>query len=149
MYVQTQSLTLSTTLVDALLAALSARPAAALLTTPTVHLFTATSTPLSPSSATTDFTEATFPGYAAVVMGTLLGPVNLPNRDGRGLHVECDYLAGAITYPGETILGYWIDDGATAFYGGEVFADPITLVNPGDFLSLDLMWPSLTPAAVV
>ena len=131
MYVQTQELTLAQALVDALLAALSTRPAAALLTTPTVHLYTAVTSPISPTSAVADFTEATFPGYAAVVMGSLLGPVNLPNGDGRGLHVECDYLAGAVVYPGETIIGYWIDDGATTFYGGETFQTPVNIVKSG------------------
>jgi hypothetical protein len=127
-------------LAEALLSTLSARPAAALLATPTLHLYTSGPTPITPQSVPGDFTEATFTGYAAVTLGTFLGPIILPGTEGYGLHVEGDYLAGAVTPPGQNIAGYWVDNGAGTFYYGETFAVPIPLAHAGDFISLDVIW---------
>lgn len=147
-FLQSEVQTLRQTLADNLLGALSARPAAALLVTPTVHLFTAGPAPVTPFNVPGDFTEATFAGYTAVVLTLpLLGPVNLPSGDGVGAHQEADFLAGAIVLPGETILGYWIDDGATAMYYSEIFATPVPFVFPGDFLSLDVIFAILNPSS--
>lgn len=127
-------------LAQAILAALSTRPSAALLTTPTVHLFTALASPISPNTTVANFTEATFSGYAAVTQGTLLGPINLPGFDGYGVHAEADFLATAVVAPGQNILGYWVDNGASTFYYGETFPNPIPISNPGDYISLDVIW---------
>jgi hypothetical protein len=129
----------------ALLTALSARPAAALLTTPTVHLFTAGPSPVHPSSVVADFTEATFTGYAAVVLGAWSGVVNLPNADGQGIHQDATFTAGAIVGPGQMILGYWMDDGAGNFQGGETFPAPFPINVLGDFLSVDVFIPQVNP----
>jgi hypothetical protein len=149
-FIQSQVQTIGRPLADAMLAALSARPASALLTTPTVHLFTAGPSTITPLNLPADFTEATFAGYAAATLTLpLLGPINLPNGDGFGVHNEVDFLGGAVVSPGETILGYWIDDGATAvLYYAELFAVPVPIVNPGDFISLDVVYGLLDPSSV-
>ena len=49
--------------------------------------------------------------------------------------------------PGQVILGYWCDDGSTTFYSAEAFPNPVPISNPGDFISLDMVFPILTPAA--
>lgn len=140
MFYVTRSLTLSRTVGAALLAALLARPAAALLTTPTVHLFTGTPT-LNPDSVPAAFTEPTFHGYAAVVISALLGPVNLDSNT-IGVHQEVDFLAttgGAIS---DNVTGYYITSGdGTVFYGGETFPTAFGFAIPGDFLSLDVVFP--------
>jgi hypothetical protein len=123
--------------------ALSARPAAALLVTPFVKLFTSTSANPSPLSVPGDFTEATFVGYAGQAMTLpLLGPANLiPNTIGG--HREVDFLAGAVVAPGENILGYYVvDDNAapTRVYLSELFQAPIPIINPGDTISLDVIF---------
>lgn len=147
-FFQTHNLTMSKALIDGLLAALSARPAAALLTTPTVHLFTAGPSVITPTQVPADFTEATFTGYASQTLGTLLGPIQLPNTEGDGVHADVNFLAGAVAPPGQMILGYWIDDGATTFFGGEVFPNPIPIGVPGAFIDLDVVFPILSPAPV-
>ena len=135
-------------LLDALLAALMTRPAGALLSTPTVHLYTAATANPNPNSAVANFTEATFAGYSSVAIAALLGPINLPSGNGRGVHAEADFVAGAIVTPGQTCLGYWIDDGAATLYLAEAFATPVTFANPGDFLSLDVIFGEITPTRV-
>lgn len=147
-FVVTQEMTWANAVLDSMLEALTTRPAGALLTTPTVHLFTAGPQPISGTSVPGDFTEATFSGYAAVTLSGFLGPINLPSNDGRGVHQEADFLAGAgAGPPGQSILGYWLDNGSTTFYGGETFQTPVQIVNPGDFLSLDVVFPINNPAS--
>lgn len=152
---QVQSLNpvLARDVVSDLLAALSARPAAALLVTPFVHLFTAGPSPITPDSVPGDFTEATFTGYAPIALTLpLLGPVNADAND-LGVHNEADFLAGAVIPPGETIMGYWVDEaasGGTVLYMAEDFDTPIPIASIGDYISLDVLFPgalsfALTP----
>lgn len=138
---QTTELILKTTLVDAILAALSAQPGAALLSVPTARLFTNDFVP-DADSVPADFTEATFDGYAADALGTLLGPVTLTNGS-RALHAEVDFIAGAAAAaPGEVIHGVYVTNAAgTTLYGSSRFDDPVPIVVPGDFLSLDIVIP--------
>jgi len=142
MFVQSHSIVFGRALSEALLGALSARPAAALLVTPFVHLFTAGPAPITPFSLPADFTEAAFVGYANQAWNLpLLGAINLdPNTI--GVHNEENFLAGAVVPPGEMILGYWVDEaaaGGVSFYLGELFAAPIPIEVAGDFISLDII----------
>jgi hypothetical protein len=127
-------------LAENLLLALMARPGAALMATPTVHLFTAVSAPISPTITTSAFTEASFTGYAAVVLSSLDGPVNLPPANVIGSYQTSNFIAGSVTSPGQTILGYWVDNGAATMYLAELFAAPIPIARLGDFISLDVIW---------
>lgn len=138
---RTHTVVLTSALVDALLAALSARPAAALLDTPTAHLFVNDIVP-GPTTTLGAFTEATFDDYAADALGALLGPVSL-GEGRRAVHAEVDFVAGsAIASPGEIAYGVYITDGAgTLLYGAGRFEDPVPFANPGDFLSLDVILP--------
>lgn len=142
---QTKNPVLGSALVDALLSALDTVPAGALLVTPKVKLFTAGPTPILPTSVSADFTEATFTGYAPVALTLpLLGPINADSND-RAAHNEADFLAGAVVAPGEVILGYWIDDSVaapTTFYLGEIFETPVPITALGDYISLDVLFPS-------
>jgi hypothetical protein len=139
-FIRSQNITMGYSLAASLLAALSTRPGSALLLTPTVHLYTAKSALISPQSTVAQFTEAAFPGYAAVAQPTLLGPINLPSGEGIGVHSESDFLCSTSSTPGETILGYWVDNGGSTFYAAEQFANPIQILNQGDFVSLDLVY---------
>jgi hypothetical protein len=128
---------LQTTLLQALLGALQTRPAAALLTTPTVHLYTALSGQLGPAVDVSQFTEATFSGYAAVALSGFTGPVNVPSNQGQGIFGSSEFTANSsITSPGQIALGYWVDDGTSTIYLCESFETPVLFVNPGDFLNL-------------
>ncbi len=133
----------------AMLACLKTRPAAALLTTPTVHLFSAFSVAPNPDSIAADFTEMTFSGYAAQAL--TLGAVipNLPTGNGMGIHGEVDFTADSgIVLPGETALGYYVDEGAgVTLYMAELFATPFPFVVPFDQLSLDVIFPALFQVA--
>lgn len=142
MFAQSQTPTFARPLLNALLAALSARPAAALFTTPFVHLFKAGPSPLTPDTLYSAFTEAAFPGYASVALGTLAGPVITPSTLCEGVFSNASFIAGAIVTP-ETILGYWVDEGAaptTPAHYFEYFPAPIPFVNPGDFLDLAVLF---------
>jgi len=139
--VQTKNPVVGRTLTDAILSALDTNPAAALIVTPWVHLFTAGPAPVLPTSVSADFTEATFVGYAPVALPMpLLGPIQIDPNDRSGHH-EVDFLAGAVVAPGETIIGYYVDDDdltPTKLYLGEIFETPIEITSPGDYVSLDV-----------
>jgi len=144
MFIQSRNPVYSRAILDALLGALDTVPAAALLVTPFVHLFTAGPSPITPDSVPADFTEATFTGYAADALALpLLGPITADSLH-QGVHQEVDFLAGAVTPPGQVILGYWIDEAATAgtdFYMGEIFEVPIPIAALGNYISLDVVFP--------
>lgn len=134
---------LARSIAAAMLSALDAIPAAVLLPTPFVHLYTAGPAPITPDSVPGDFTEANFVGYASIALPTpLIGPINV-GFDILGVNEEVNFLAGAVVPPGQNILGYWVSSQAGAagnFYLGETFADPIPISVAGDFISLDVIF---------
>lgn len=141
---------LTQTLADALLEALQARPSAALLVSPTVHLRTdvLNPTPTTPASA---YTEATFAGYAPVTLTLpMVGPVNAALNT-RALEEDAEFIASSALSSTENITGYWVDNGAsspTVTYMAENFPNPDPIVRPGDFVSLDVIFPIFeNPAA--
>jgi hypothetical protein len=137
-FLTTLVLTWARGLVSALLACLGTRPAAALLTTPKVGLFTNNYFP-QPTDATTAYTEPAFTGYAQQAL-TLTGPVNT----GPGTQSYIGTVLFDMTGTGggtAVVHGYWLSDGATAFYGAERFASPVNFVTTGDFLSLTVAFP--------
>lgn len=131
-------------LLSALLEALTTRPAAVLLLTPKVHLFSAVTSAPNPFSLLTDFTENTFDGYAAQSLSMPAAPTRLTTNTGMQKQGDVDFIAGgAIIAPGESAIGYWIDDGAANMYMAELFVTPVSFVNPGDTLSLDSIFCAL------
>jgi hypothetical protein len=132
--------TIAEAVIAAMVAALKTVPGGALLTTPTVHLFTAVTGLITPTIATTAFTEASFAGYAAITP-TLAGPLNLSSNNGLAEGLTGSFVASSsITSPGQNVLGYWVDNGSTTFYAAELFPTPITFVNPYDFLELTVLF---------
>jgi hypothetical protein len=123
-----------------ILSALTARPAAALISSWTLHLATVVPSPLTPQNVPGDFTEATFTGYAASAVTFASGQVNLPSGQGVGLLQNAVFACSASGTP-NNINGYFIKDGAGNFILGEAFAAPIPIVNPGDFVDLTVIFP--------
>ena len=142
-FVQSQNPVYARNCLDALLAALSARPAGAGLVTPFVHLFTSGPGVLTQDFTPADFTEATFAGYSPAALALpLVGPINA-DADHSGVHNEVDFLGGSVVPPGENIAGYWIDDNATTpttQYLAEIFPVPIPIAVVGDYISLDVVF---------
>jgi hypothetical protein len=139
MYYRSKKATLTQVLSDAMLAALGARPAAALLTTPTVLLYTAGPVPL-PGMVVGSYTEATFHGYAAAAI-TLVGPVTLGGTD-RGVVGSVTFVATTGGTISDTCIGYLLVDTTKAIvYDGEQFTTPISFGAAGDFLDLDFILP--------
>jgi hypothetical protein len=138
MYKRTIQWTWSKALTDAMLAALSAVPGAALLTTPKLILFT-NNGPVLPTSAVADFTVPTFTGYAAATI-TLAGPVAIGGND-RALVATLRFIATADTSPAQTIYGVLMTNGSTTFYGGELFDTPLNIALNGQFIDYDLIVP--------
>lgn len=135
---------LSTGLSEALADALSARPAAALLVTPFVHLWVAGPATPDQNSLPADFTEATFGGYAATALALpLLGPGNLDQNIIGGI-MDVTFLADGTAPLPESILGYWVDNaaaGSTVMYQLETFESPVNFTTAGDFLTLQIRIP--------
>jgi hypothetical protein len=143
-FYQSQNPVFTSALCDALLAALSTRPAGALFASvPNVHLYTNNFQPTgrTPLSA---FTEATFAGYALVALPTLVGPVTLPSGQ-EALMCDVNFIAGAVVSPGQTAFGYYLTDNANAIlYVSELFTVPVPFVALGNFLDLKIVIPEPT-----
>ena len=104
-----------------------------------VHLAAASFTP-SPILVPADFTEATFPGYAAIA--NTVAPwifYTDPSQNGARV-IECPEpldgwlfkCTGAPT-AAQTIYGYYVtDSGGTNLYGSNLFATPLTVGAAGD-----------------
>jgi hypothetical protein len=125
------------------LAALTTRPAAALMTTPTVHLFT---NQFQPNSLTplVEFVEASFVGYADVALPALVGPVTGPSSQ-QELMCDVNFIAGAVVSPGQLVYGYWIDNGyPSVWYYAEAFPTPFPFAVLGNFLDLKIVLPQPT-----
>jgi hypothetical protein len=138
MIVATVLFTWSMSLIDALLSALGTRPAAALLTTPSIELFTGATVP-SPTSTYGSFTRPTFHGYAITAV-TLVGPVNI-GTDAQAMIGTVTFVATAGGTIADTITGYLLTDGVGAYYGAERIQAPIPIANPGDFVTINLVLP--------
>lgn len=139
--IQTRNPVFGRPIVDEIVGGFSAVPLAAFLVTPKVHLFTAGPTPILPTSLPANFTEATFAGYAPQALTLpLIGPVQY-DPDHRAGFQSVNFLAGAVVAPGETILGYWIDElnvAGTKLYMGEYFAVPVPITALGQFIHIDI-----------
>ncbi len=147
MFYRTSLMQFPFALAAALATALSTRPAAALLTTPTLRLFTDSALTITPGTDVAAFTEATFGGYSPVTLGTMIGPVlAIPNQ--ALVHVQGDFAADGTIGAGQTCYGYVVTDAASVgWYLAENFVDPVTgapapmnFAQPGDFLSIDSCW---------
>lgn len=135
---------------DALLATLATRPAGALLTTPTAHLFKTSlvfnqDTPI----ATFHTAEADFSGYAAQALPAAVGPIS-PGGQTDALLYTVNFLANGIpATPQNNVYGYWVDHNAGADWVlAELFPEPIPFTQTGDYLDLSVLfalaWVELT-----
>lgn len=144
MFYRTQKMTMPYALTAALVECWAARPAAALLLTPTLRLYVNPALTINPATLLTAFTEATFSGYTAATIAAWIGPVALPGI-GAAIHAEGDFAADAGIGAGATCYGYYLTDaGNTVWYAAEQFIVPGTTTpapmnfsNPGDFASID------------
>jgi hypothetical protein len=99
-------------------------------------------TPFSPnpgSVPSTDFTEADYTGYAAVVLTTMT-----PNTV-TGNSYETTSTTVAVFQPSGTTVannigGYWVEDDSGAYLGYEVLPTPIALNGPTTYLSIVPRW---------
>lgn len=100
-------------------------------------------------------TEADFTGYADVTVGAigsdttpLTGPVSLSD-DLMGLNLSVtEICTTAPDAPGQTIYGAYLTDPAGAvLWGFEKFAEPVSIVEVGDFIQYD--WTPAIPATTV
>lgn len=131
------------TFMNTIIAALLARPGAALVVGAKVRLSKDAAFNPTPGSAIADFSahEADYTGYAAGGVALTIGaPLNL------GANVQGTQESTLFTATGSTITnvvyGYWIDDGANVILA-ERFAGGATaqFAVAGDFLALDTRTP--------
>lgn len=127
-------------LLNAMLTSLTARPAGALLTTPSVVLYTAGPTP-GPNSAVADFTEADFSGYAAEPV-TPSAAVELGTNSQALVFSALFVATTGSPFVGNVILGYLLTDAAAAYYGGEQFPEPLSISQAGQFLQINGAFPA-------
>jgi hypothetical protein len=130
-------------LLSDLLGCLDVRPAAALLVTPALRLFTDNNIGSPRDDSPAFHTEATYTGYAeqAVVLGT---PVNL-TVDGKGRVVTVTFACTANLVGAITVHGWMLTDGhggaATRVYAEGRFPAPVTVQYIGDSVVLTVTLP--------
>jgi hypothetical protein len=150
---QSQQPTWGSAFLDTFLAALSTRPAAALLVAPKLRLSVDPAFAPSPgmtiaalAAHETDFSGYTAGGYAL----TLAGPVTLTTNAVGEVASAVAVAAAAAPFIGGQITGYWVDDGTNVVLA-EAFgpAGPVPIAAPGDFCQVDVRFPltNLTAAA--
>lgn len=146
MHYTTQQLVWSRDVVDDFLAALSARPAAALLSTPMVILSHDATFDPQPTSDMADLLleEAAFTGYTAGGTAPTFGgtPVILDNAR-VALLASLQWICGTATpQVTDTVFGYAVID-SVRFICGERFAGGVSFAasGPGQFLNLELLLP--------
>lgn len=130
---------LQVALVTAWLDALLTRPAAALLTTPQIDLYSAYTGPVGSEAVWADFTVCNFAGYAAVT-GFTGGLAATPSNNALAWRSTANFTAstGIVGSP-QNAVGYLVSDGAANVYFYEPFPAPIPFVNPYDFVTLDAL----------
>jgi hypothetical protein len=138
MYKNTIGGSVSQTIIDALLAALGARPAGALLAGTNVHLFVAGHSydPVNDNLATYTAIEAAFTGYTPAAL-TLVGPVNNPGQ-GRIWRGSTSFLMTGTAGGTPQAFGIFVSDTAnTLLYWARLFDQPVSFQLAGDFLDVD------------
>lgn len=145
-FVEPRNVVYNQTFIDALLGAISTRPAAALAPTLTVALFTDPNVNPQPQSALAVYTasEANFSGYARQTL-TLTGPVNLTSVIQALIGLVLYTLTTATPVVGNTLAGFVLVNGSDWLCAGKF--DPANLPqlgSVGDFLSMAVAVP-LTP----
>lgn len=120
-----------------------------------IHLIVAAFTP-GPGLDFTTLTEATFPGYAALVAGVGTQPVyNDPVSGKRVIEIKAptggwNFISTGPTSPSQTVYGFVMTDGASAVtYGAELLDTPVVITNTGDGLTLTAVQFALTRFAMV
>lgn len=139
MFLTTVAFQYARALVTALLSAFAARPAAALLTTPKVLLFSAGPTP-DADSTVDQFTPCIFTGYADATP-TFTAPARI-GEGTMGVVAPVEFIStSADPYVSDTAIGYILYDGADAYYGGEQFAEAVPFGTAGVLLQLTVVLP--------
>jgi hypothetical protein len=136
MQFSSENLCWSRALADLVLATVQVRPAAALIATLKIALFTGSTTP-GPDSVYADFTEANFSGYARATV-TNPAPIVAPSSLDVGILCQALFVATTATpFVPNTVTGYFLTDGTTGYYGGERFTTPFPVAIAGDFIAID------------
>lgn len=92
-----------------------------------------------------DFTEATFTGYAPASGLAPSGPFNMPGEGGMSLQFPLTFAASSpLTSGPQSIVGYWVDDGAGHVLLAELFPVPFGIQHPFDSLTINWTTPMQT-----
>lgn len=133
------------TFLNSIVTALTVNPAAALIVTPKVRL--SKDPAFAPDSSSTRAglaaNEADYDGYAAGgVAPVLSGAVNLAELVQGSIASVLFLGAGGAPFTGNTIFGWWMDDGADVIVA-EAFpaGQEVPIASAGDFLDLEVVLP--------
>ena len=118
---------------------LTAVPTTPIISGPSVGLFVTGPSPITPDSLEADFIEPTFDSYAKITLTLAVGPIILPSNVGLGMSQSVTWIVGGAG-GAATIVGYFVVD-TSGLVMAEYFATPIQMVNPGDFIQLDVNFP--------
>jgi len=105
-----------------------------------VHLFTAGPT-MNDRMEISDFTEATFGGYAEITLGAWSDPYVNPTGQATVTSSPCHFEATDDTTP-NTVLGFYITNaGETLLIAAQLFEDPIAFAEEFDGVTFVIDYP--------
>ena|SRR5882672_3348333 len=93
----------------------------------------------------TDFTEATFDGYAALPVAAFDAAYLTADGSAETIPTTIAHFAPTGTTTPNVIAGYWLVGSNGDYLGGEVFDTPVPLNSPTTALNLILKW-QVSPA---
>lgn len=131
--------TFSSTFLQILNGALATAPVNPLIDTPSIQLYTDGPSPITQTMVAADFTEATFPGYAAVAaILPVAPPVNIPSGLGIGRLISGLFVCTGTA--SENIQGYYVVDTGNNVILAEAFPAPVPIANYGDYINLTVLF---------
>lgn len=106
-----------------------------------LKLYTAVSSPLSPGTVKSDFTEATYDGYTAKTIANFLHAYIDP-AGGASIQSgtqQFDYGPAAMPPVINTVLGFWLEDATGNLVVAGSFDNPIAMAAVGDSIPVNVI----------
>ncbi len=104
-----------------------------------VKLAVAPFAPTPNSVPSTDFTEATFTGYAAVTL-TAMAADQFVGNTWESVATTLANFASTGTAVTNSVVGYWLESNTGELLGYDTFTPAIGFNGPGDALNLAVRW---------
>jgi hypothetical protein len=100
-----------------------------------LHLAVAMPEPFNQDSDPSEFVEASFPGYASQFFSGAANFNTVANGTIAVMQQDFQFICSGSPSPGQTIVGWWVDDGVGGWLAAGFFSSPVPVVRKGDGLN--------------